>query len=150
MSDRPRVEVDGEAIVVTVPMKLRRRSGRREVHVPGCGLPRSTAKRTAPNSIVLALARAHHWQELVESGEYRSTSELADALGVDRSYVSRIMRLTSLEPDIVEALVQDDGSTEMSLARLLKLPPQLWHEQRSCIGGAPRIAILRHLSSRTP
>ncbi len=133
MSERPRVEVDGEAIILTVPMKLRRRSGRKEVHVPGGGLPRSTAKKAAPDSILLALARAHHWQDLVESGAYDSTTELADALGVDRSYVSRIMRLTSLAPDIVEALVQDDGSVETSLAQLLKQPPDSWLEQRRCI-----------------
>ncbi len=106
-------------IVINVLMKLRRRSGRKEVHVPGGGLPRSATKKAATNPIVLRLARAHHWQELVESGAYASTTELARALRVDRSYVSRIMRLTSLAPDLVEALVQDDGSVEQSLARLL-------------------------------
>ncbi len=132
MSEPPQVEFDGDAIVITVPTKLRRRSGRKEIHLPGGGLPRSTEKKAAPDSILLALARAHHWQELVESGAYDSTTQLAAALGADRSYVSRIMRLTSLAPNIVEALVQDDGSIETSLARLLEQLPEAWHEQRSC------------------
>ncbi len=115
-----------------MPTMLRRHSGRKEVHVRSSGLPRSTAKKTASNSIALALA--HFWYELVELGAYESTTQLADVLDVNRSHVSRIMRLTSLAPHLVEALVQDDGSLETSLTQLLKLPPQPWHAQKSCIG----------------
>ena len=80
--------------------------------------------------MIKALARAFHWQELVDSGKYASISDLAEALGLDRSYVSRIMRLALLAPDIVEAIVQGREPSGLSLKRLVKGMPMGWEEQR--------------------
>ncbi len=80
--------------------------------------------------LVTTLARAFHWQELVDGEKYASMSGLAEALGLDRSYVSRIMRLTLLAPDIVEAIVDGREPSGMSLERLVKGIPAVWGEQR--------------------
>ena len=50
----------------------------------------------------MAPARSFRWQELTDSGRYGAATELAAALGVDRSHVGRVMRLALLPPDIVE------------------------------------------------
>ena len=84
--------------------------------------------------MITALARAFHWQELIDSGKYSSISDLGEALGLDRSYVSRIMRLTLLAPDIVEAIVEGREPSGLSLERLVKEMPVAWAEQREELG----------------
>ncbi len=73
---------------------------------------------------------AFHWQEIIDSGRYASVTELAEALGVDRSYVGRILRLALLAPDIVEAIVRGDEPSGLSLERLVMGMPMVWAEQR--------------------
>src|SRR5512132_3506221 len=65
-------------------------------------------RRSGPpdETLIRALARAHRWQRLFEKGTYRSVAEIADAEGVTRSFVNRMMRLTLLAPDIVEAILE--------------------------------------------
>ena len=84
--------------------------------------------------MITALARAFHWQELLDSGRYASVTGLAEAMGVDRSYVGRIMRLALLAPDIVEAIVRGDEPSGLSLERLVKGMPMVWEEQRERFG----------------
>ena len=50
------------------------------------------------------LARAFRWQALIDSGTYRNTVELAVAIGKDPAFVARMIRLTSLAPEIVYAI----------------------------------------------
>ncbi|MEQ8767252.1 MAG: hypothetical protein RL885_25300, partial [Planctomycetota bacterium] len=121
----PKVELDGAALVITVPMTLRRRSGRKEVHVP-LGLPRAGKAKEKPSALALAVARAYRWQELLEAGEYRSTTELAEALGVDRAYVSRTLRLTSVAPWLVERIVLGDEPEGVTLAEFVRDVPEFW------------------------
>jgi len=112
-------------------MNLKRRSGRKEIIVPD-GLPGTERKKSPTQEpLVTALARAFHWQDLIDTGRYASITELADALGVDRSYVSRIMRLTLLAPDIVDAISQGREPSGLSLERLVKGMPVGWAEQRA-------------------
>ena len=84
--------------------------------------------------MITALARAFHWQELIDSGKYASISDLAEALDLDRSYVSRIIRLTLLAPDIVEAIVSGREPSGLSLERLVMSMPIFWAEQHRCFG----------------
>ena len=69
----------------------------------------------------MALARAFYWQELIDKGKYSSVSELGEALGVDRSYAGRIMRLALLAPDVVELIVRGKEPSGLSLERLTLL-----------------------------
>ena len=63
---------------------------------------------------------------------------MAGALGVDRSYVGRVVRLALLAPDIVEAIVRAQEPSGVSLERLTKRSPVLWQEQRETFGFARR------------
>jgi hypothetical protein len=54
---------------------------------------------------------------------------MAAAMGMDASYVARILRLSLLAPDIVESIMRGDEPSGLSLARLLDIPPY-WTEQR--------------------
>ncbi len=124
------VSCDFETLVIRVPMKFKKRGGRKEIIVPeGLSGSRPTKPR-AQAPLVTALARAFHWQELIDCGKFASVTELAEALDVDRSYVGRIVRLTLLAPDIVEAIVRGEEPGGLSLQRLVKRMPAVWAEQR--------------------
>ena len=131
-------ERDGDHLVIHVPMELKKRGGRKEIIVaeglPGTGRPKSPPQEP----LVTALARAFHWQELIDTGRYASMTELAEALDVDRSYVGRITRLTLLAPDIVEAIVDGREPSGMSLEQLVTKLPLRWDEQRERFGSPPR------------
>lgn len=125
---------DGDSGVVRIPMKLKRRGGRKEIIVPE-GLE-NAGPPTAPaqEPLVRAVARAFAWQEMLESEHYASVTALAEALGVDRSYVRRILSLACLAPDIVEAIARGDEPGGLSLEKMAKQLPMLWAEQRERIG----------------
>ena len=129
MRDGATVERNGNDLVVRIPMKLKRRSGRKQIIVPD-GLAYDEPTAPPQDAIVDALARAHHWQELIDEGRYTSITELAVALKLDRSYVGRILRLALLAPDIIEAILRGIEPSGLSLARLTKELPMLWVEQR--------------------
>ena len=82
------------------------------------------------------LARDHfltcvlRWQAQLESGEYASLEDLAKDVGCDRTYVGRMLRLTSLAPDIIEAILRGDEPDGLSLEKLRKNLPVRWDEQR--------------------
>lgn len=79
--------------------------------------------------MVKALARAHRWQRRLESGEYGSVTEIAAAEKINRSYVCRILRLTLLAPEIVEAILDGRQPATVTLAALMKPMATLWDEQ---------------------
>src|SRR4051812_27961918 len=85
------------------------------------------------STLVKAIARAHRWQRMLEGGDYGSIAELAAAERINPSYLARILRLTLLEPHIVESILdgRQEGQT-LSLHRLLKPFPPEWKAQRRC------------------
>ena len=89
------------------------------------------ARTRADPALVKALARAHRWKRLLESGRYGSLAELAAAEKIDRSYLAKTLRLTLLAPDIVEAILDGRQSCALALPALLESVPSLWDEQRS-------------------
>src|SRR5262245_26266188 len=96
---------NGQTVTVPVPLALRRYGGRKAVVVQNDARP--TTRRQEPLSpLVRALARAHRWQKLIESGAFSSIAELAASERINKSYVSKMLRLTLLAPDIVELIVE--------------------------------------------
>ena len=118
---------DGQTVDVRVPMEFRRRGGRKEIILP---LDADTTHDVGPRRpIVVALARAYKWQKMLDTGEASSMDELAKKHGVDRSYVGRILKLSSLAPDIVAAILAGNEPSGMSLGTLQAGVPLSWHEQ---------------------
>lgn len=109
------VSRDGNAIVMRIPVRFYRKNGRQMVLTHGGN--NGDAERESSGTLVCALAKAYRWQEQLESGEFGSLEDLA-ARQVDRTYVGRILRLTSLAPDVVEAILNGDEPEGISLAKL--------------------------------
>lgn len=124
------VRRDGQAVVVHIPMRLVRRCGRMMVLTEGGGAVEADPQRAANHPLLEAIAKAHLWQDQIERGEYAGMDDLARELGVNRSYVGRMLRLTSLAPDIVQAIVEGREPDGMSLEQLRKDLPMRWEEQR--------------------
>lgn len=95
------------SLTVTVPIRIKRRGSRKAVALPDGGAVQARPWDDTPTPIQLALARGHRWLAMVESGEARTLSEVAEREGMDRAYVSRMMNLTTLAPDIVAAILDE-------------------------------------------
>jgi hypothetical protein len=134
--DQLTIHREGDLVIVTIPMTLKKRGGRKEIILPEGLVPEgSPAYRSAIQSpLVIALARAHRWKALIESGRYRTVGALAR--GLDPSYAGRILRLTLLAPDIVEAILAGREPSGVSLERLVRTVPDAWEEQRHVLGFA--------------
>jgi hypothetical protein len=76
------------------------------------------------------MARAHCWKRMLESGEFASVKDLAAAEKINQSYLCRVLRLTLLAPDIVEAVLDGRQTLELQMDKLLKPFPMEWERQR--------------------
>ena len=81
------------------------------------------------SALVKAIARAHRWQRMLESGECGSITELAAAEQIDRSYLCRVLRLTLLAPKIIEAIMDGRQPEEVTLPALMKPFSIDWEKQ---------------------
>ncbi len=95
------------------------------MQLPGGGVQ----ARKPDNTLIKALARAFRWKRMLESGELSTIAELAEREGIASSYMTRVLRLTLLAPDIVEAILDGKQVPEMTLARLLESVSELWTDQ---------------------
>ena len=134
--DQMTVRRDGDRITVHIPMVLKVRAGRKEIILPEELVPENSSARkpATQETLVIALARAHRWKALLESGRFQSLEELARVLKLDRSYVGRILRLTLLAPDIIMAILDGREPSGLSLGKLTKTLPLDWVEQRKALG----------------
>lgn len=122
-------ELDGSTIIVRIPMTWKRLGGRKAIIAPD-GAAWASAKPRPDETLIRALARAHRWKWMLEECRYRSAGELAEAEGVTRSFVNRLLRLTLLAPGIVEAILDGRQPEATQLEDLTRVMPSTWAEQR--------------------
>jgi hypothetical protein len=125
---------DSETLVVRIAMRLGRQRGRKRILAPDCSELTPPTKPQPDGVLVEALARAWRWQKLLDKGVYVSVTEIAEAEKISKSYVSRILRLALLAPDIVEAILGGWADQRLMLERLERSLPVRWEEQRSAWG----------------
>ena len=126
-----RVSPIPEMVTLHVPFRVVKRGGRKEMHLPDGFRP----DRKADNTLVKALARAFRWKRMLESGEFATIAELAEREGIATSYMTRILRLTQLEPGIIEAVLDGRQNDAVTLARLMDPFPISWIEQKNIFFG---------------
>lgn len=122
--------LDGGTLIVRIPMRFERRGGRKRIVAPD-GSELSPSSGPQPDgTLVKALARAWRWQRMLDEGVYTSVSDIGDAENISKSYVSRILRLALLAPDIVEAILAGKTDQALMLEELERPLPREWEEQR--------------------
>jgi len=119
-----------KTLTVRVPFTVRKRGGRKLIVGPSGTEARVVARHRVDNSIVKALARGFRWRRLLETGAYNSIEEMAADEKINSTYVARLLRMTLLAPDTIEALLDGRQPAEMTLAELMKPFPPIWQQQK--------------------
>ena len=126
--------LDGTTPVVRIAMRFQRRGGRKRIVAPD-GSELAPATKPQPDGTLLkALARAWRWQRMLDDGVYASVSEIGVAENISKSYVSRILRLALLAPDIIQAILAGKADQQLMLERLERPLPASWPEQHNHLG----------------
>jgi hypothetical protein len=122
-----------ETLTIRIPMRLQRRGGRKLIMTPeGATVP--TRKPARDETLVRALVRAHRWRRKIESGRAKSITDLANQEGVTDAYVCRLLSLTCLAPDMVEAILDGRQPKGLRLTEMLGNGPFGWKEQGQTFG----------------
>ncbi len=116
-----------ETMTLHVPFRIVKRGGRKKMQMPD----RVRPERTPDSTLVKALARAFRWKRMLESGEFATIAELAEREGIAAPYLTRVLRLTLLAPDIVETILDGRQRAGLTLETLRKPAPAQWREQMS-------------------
>jgi len=117
-----------DTISVHVPFAVRKYGGRKRVVTPA-GTPANAQRPIVDSTLVKALARAFRWKRMLESGEFATVKELAEHEKMAFSYMTRVLRLCLLAPEIVETILEGRQPTEMKLADLLEPFTPAWEAQ---------------------
>ena len=119
----------GQTLTVVIPLRVKPRGGRKAMVTPGV----LALDRRQDITLIKAVARAFRWRRMLESGRFATINELAAAEKINSSYVSRVLRLTLLAPDIVEAILDGRQAEGMTLPTLMKPVSVVWKEQHGAI-----------------
>jgi hypothetical protein len=136
MTQSTETRLDGTTLVVRIPMQFQRRGGRKRIVAPDGSAIVPSSKPQPDGTLVKALARAWRWQHMLDEGVYSSVIEISDAEGISKSYVSRILQLALLAPDVVERVLEGSSGIDLRLEPLRASIPLAWDEQRKQIAVA--------------
>ncbi|QDM29386.1 hypothetical protein FNL56_27210 [Tardiphaga sp. vice304] len=130
-SRRPTLSRDGRTISVHIPITLRHQGGRKQVVTPADAAPWIPRASRIDSTLVKAVVRAHRWRDMLESGRHATVRDLAKAESINESYLSRMLRLTLLAPDIIQSILEGHQSEGLELDGLLGPLPLNWAQQHA-------------------
>jgi hypothetical protein len=116
-----------QTLTVLIPLRVKPRGGRKAMITPGA----LALERRQDITLIKAVARAFRWRRMLETGRFATINELAAAEKINPSYVSRVLRLTLLAPDIVEAILDGRQPEGVTLPALLEGVPVGWGLQQA-------------------
>ena len=144
MTQGVETRLDGETLVVRIPMRFQRRGGRKRIVAPDGTAIVPASKPQPDGTLVKAMARAWRWQRMLDEGVYATVSDVGDAENISKSYVSRILRLALLAPDIIETILAGWADYALTLETLERPLPASWDEQRAVLRASVTLAPEDH------
>jgi hypothetical protein len=111
-----------QTLTVVIPLLVKKRGGRKAIIAPNV----LEIERRQDITLIKAVARAFRWRRMLEEARFATLTELAEAEKINRSYVCRVLRLTLLAPDIVEAILDGRQPDGMTLPGLMEPFPVEW------------------------
>lgn len=120
------MSADGHTLTVVIPLAVKPRGGRKAIITPGVMEMKSRHDIT----LIKAVARAFRWLRMLETGRFATITELAAVEKINASYVSRILRLTLLAPEVVEAILDGRQPEGMTLPKLMEGMEAEWSGRR--------------------
>ena len=121
--------LDDGSIRMTMQLESKKIDGHRRVVIPAPG-----EDRMRQQSLLRAIRNGQRWMEMLINGEAKNITDLAAKLGLKPPYVTRVLGLNNLAPDIVEAIVAGTEPDGLSIAQIMKNIPEDWNEQRRFFG----------------
>jgi len=121
-------------IRVVIPLTIRKKNGRPKILPPADHTP--TEARVQDAHVLRAIARAWNWRRRLERGEASTIADIASAEKVTDRFVSRMMRLAYLAPDVLEKLLIHRIPPALSLSDLVAVADLPWAEQVEAVFGA--------------
>lgn len=125
MSKKPTIP---DTVTVAIPFRVAKRGGRKEVQ-----LPPGANNRSPAYTLIKAVTRAYRWRQILEDGDMGTIAELTEYEKISPSYLTRVMRLTILSPDIIEAIL-DGNPPSVGMTELFDPMTHVWSELRSALG----------------
>ena len=129
ISETAQEVLDDGSIRMTMQLESKKIDGHRRVVIPAPG-----ADRMKQQSLLRAIRNGQRWMEMLINGEAKNITDLAAKLGLKPPYVTRVLGLNNLAPDIVEAIVNGAEPDGLSIAQIMKNIPEDWNEQRRLFG----------------
>ncbi len=120
-----------QTTTIVVPFTIRKRGGRKLILTPDGFIAQPIQRARPDNALLKALARGFRWKKMLQEGDYQTLEEIADAENINPSYVSRLLRMTLLAPEIVEAILAGRQQAGLTMARAMQPFPMEWNIQRN-------------------
>lgn len=109
-------------LLITLPIVFKVCGQRKQIITPD-----TEDIETSP--ILLSIARAYRWQQMINEGKFKNIAELAKAVGIDSGAVARTIRLTLLSPKIIHRIIS--GETNLTQEQYRQSFPESWEEQEA-------------------
>jgi site-specific DNA recombinase len=121
---------DNSVIIVRdIPMRMKRRGIEMRLIINGTGPVR------VDKTLLKTLVRAHKWFNDLATGRMKNMAEIASKEGVDKSYVSRVVNLAFLAPNIIESIIEGHQPADFNVEKLTKRTdlPLEWAQQHQLL-----------------
>ncbi len=109
-------------LLITLPIVFKVCGQRKQIITPD-----TEDIETSP--ILLSIARAYRWQQMIDKGKFKNIAELAKAVGIDSGAVARTIRLTLLSPKIIHRIIS--GEANLTQEQYRQSFPESWEEQEA-------------------
>ena len=115
-----------QTVTLTVPFAIRKRGGRKLILTADGTTVMPQLRARVDRALLKALARGFRWRKLLETGDYATIEEIAEAENINPSYVSRVLRITLLAPEIVDTILAGRQPEGLTLAKAMQPFPVEW------------------------
>ena len=127
--------LEEKIFTISIPIKINRRGGKTATMILPKYSPEEKKKTNYDQALIKAFAKAYKWQEMLKKDCHMTYSKIALKERVTASYVSRILRLNQVAPDIIKAIIEGRQPRELKIQDFMnKNIPDLWEEQRKMLG----------------
>jgi len=137
-SGKPRDFELGGRSVTFVPLTIKRRHSSKLI-VPPAGEKFVRTTSTFDLPLIRTIGKAFYWQKMIDTGEVANATELARRFRLEPGWVSEVLRMTRLAPDIIRAVLDGRQPRHLNLHALRGRQAEVpldWDEQRRLFGFA--------------
>ena len=123
--------IEENIFTISVPIKINRRGGKTAMMILPKNIPQEENKPYYDHALIKAFAKAYKWQQALQKDKGMTIGKIAAKEKVTNGYVSRILRLNQVAPDIVKAIIDGKQPRELKIQDFMnKAIPDLWEDQR--------------------